>query len=249
MQINFYCDESCYLQNDGNDFMVLGAIYCPNTFKKTINKNINKIKYKYGFSPSFEIKWTKISNKTIGMIKEILKYIKEKPFIRIRTLIATGKKSLTFSSETNYNEWYYKMYFTLLKKNVHDIGVPVVDENQKIITFNKFKFFLDKKDSNSVKNAEKICICFRNLYYKVSIPSCFQYEIVDSKQMNLVQIIDIIIGAISYKIRNIKSSAAKLELVNYIEKLFDINLNLNSNYNENKFNNFIWVPSFKYDHE
>ena len=67
--------------------------------------------------------------------------------------------------------------------------------------------------------------------------------------MNLVQIIDIIIGAISYKIRNIKSSAAKLELVNYIEKLFDINFNLNSNYNENKFNNFIWVPSFKYDHE
>ena len=116
MEINFYCDESCYLQNDGNDFMVLGAIYCPNTFKKIINKNINKIKYKYRFSPSFEIKWTKISNKTIDMIKEILKYIKEKPFIRIRTLIATGKKSLTFLAKQIIMNGIIKCILLCLKK-------------------------------------------------------------------------------------------------------------------------------------
>lgn len=35
---SFYCDESCHLENDGNDVMLLGAIWCPQNCVKTINQ-------------------------------------------------------------------------------------------------------------------------------------------------------------------------------------------------------------------
>ena len=37
MKYNVYCDESCHLQNDGNDIMVIGGVFCSKT---KVKKNI-----------------------------------------------------------------------------------------------------------------------------------------------------------------------------------------------------------------
>jgi len=41
-----YCDESCHLENDGNDIMVLGAIMCDEIVKNQVFKEIKLIKVK-----------------------------------------------------------------------------------------------------------------------------------------------------------------------------------------------------------
>lgn len=58
---NIYCDESCHLENDHQQAMVLGAIWCPLEKIKEINKQIHALKIKHGMQPGFEAKWTKIS--------------------------------------------------------------------------------------------------------------------------------------------------------------------------------------------
>ena len=56
---NIYCDESCHLQYDESNVMVLGAVKCKDSLKKSIFRNIREIKMKHGLSSWFEIKWQK----------------------------------------------------------------------------------------------------------------------------------------------------------------------------------------------
>ncbi len=56
---NIYCDESCHLENDGINDMVLGAIWSPQDKIREINQHINEIKSHYGVQPNSELKWTK----------------------------------------------------------------------------------------------------------------------------------------------------------------------------------------------
>lgn len=46
---NVYCDESCHLENDGINDMVLGAVWCPQEKVKEINQAIKDIKKSMGF--------------------------------------------------------------------------------------------------------------------------------------------------------------------------------------------------------
>lgn len=58
---NIYCDESCHLEHDGINVMVLGAVWCQQTKLKEVNQRIREIKVRNKISPTAEMKWTKIS--------------------------------------------------------------------------------------------------------------------------------------------------------------------------------------------
>ncbi len=58
---NVYCDESCHLENDHQQAMVLGAVWCPLEKSREIAVRLREIKQKNGMSPQFEVKWTKVS--------------------------------------------------------------------------------------------------------------------------------------------------------------------------------------------
>ncbi len=58
---NVYCDESCHLENDHQQVMVLGAIWCPLEKTREISVRIREIKASHEVNPKMEIKWTKIS--------------------------------------------------------------------------------------------------------------------------------------------------------------------------------------------
>lgn len=56
MEYNTYCDESCHLEHDNINTMVLGAIWCAKEKKSKIFGRIREIKSEYGLSRNFEIK-------------------------------------------------------------------------------------------------------------------------------------------------------------------------------------------------
>lgn len=62
-KFNIYCDESCHLENDHQQVMILGAIWCSEDSSRSIAKRIKAIKAKHNLNPSFEIKWTKVSRR------------------------------------------------------------------------------------------------------------------------------------------------------------------------------------------
>ncbi|HEB32102.1 MAG TPA: DUF3800 domain-containing protein [Spirochaetes bacterium] len=54
---NIYCDESCHLEKDHIDVMVIGGIWCPKNEVRNTSVTIRNIKEKHNLSrDNFEIK-------------------------------------------------------------------------------------------------------------------------------------------------------------------------------------------------
>ena len=71
---NIYCDESCHLEHDGINVMVLGAVWCQQTKLKEVNRRIRDIKVRNGVSPTAEMKWTKLSPAMVQLYTDLVNY-------------------------------------------------------------------------------------------------------------------------------------------------------------------------------
>lgn len=223
IQINAYADESCHLEHDKIEFMVLGCIYCLKKDVNYISQKIKNIKIKYNLKPNTEIKWTKVSKNKIEMYKELIDLLYNEN-ISFRGWIAHDKKSLDHELfHQTYDDWYYKMYYYLFNY--------IISEN--IIDYN---IYLDIKDSRSGIKNEKL----RKILNSYKISNVNKVQSIRSEEVQLIQLTDLIIGAIGYKNRDLKTSIAKVELINYIENKFGISLLLNSSNGSRKFNIFHW---------
>ena len=59
--INVYCDESCHLEHDNSNIMVIGGVWCSKNRVKAISDKIKALKEQYQIKPNTEIKWVKVS--------------------------------------------------------------------------------------------------------------------------------------------------------------------------------------------
>ena len=50
---DIYCDESCHLEHDRQKAMVLGGIWCADSKRKEIARQIRQIKKKHDLSPKY----------------------------------------------------------------------------------------------------------------------------------------------------------------------------------------------------
>lgn len=223
IEINVYADESCHLEHDNVEFMVLGCVYCLKKDVRYISNKIKQIKRSYGLSPNTEIKWTKVSNSKLDMYKELIDLLYNED-LSFRGWVAHDKKSLDHELfHQTYDDWYYKMYYYLLNYIV----------TESIIDYN---IYLDIKDSRSVMKNRKLA----EILNKYNIFNVKKVQSIRSDEVQLMQLADVIIGAIGYDNRELKSSNAKCELVKYIENKFDVSFLLNTSKNNKKFNIFHW---------
>ncbi len=217
-EINIYCDESCHLEYDKSKVMVLGGIVCPKSIKTDVFNDIKEIKRKYNLT-FCEIKWTKISNRKIEFYKEIIKYFFENPKLRFRGLIVPDKSILNHKKyKQNHDKFYYKMYYDLL----YPITRPPYQYN----------VFLDIKDS---RGKDKINELRNYLAYTVK-----KIQEVRSEEVELIQLADLLIGANEYYCNKNTASAAKLEIMNFINdnchKCNNKDMNKTTDYCAHKFN-------------
>lgn len=114
--INIYCDESCHLPNDAQKAMVLGALWCFKDKAREHNRAIAELKVKHHLSPFFEIKWTKTSSGKLEFYKELINYFFDSRAMGFRAWVIPDKTVLSHDEyEQTHDEWYYKMYFYLLR--------------------------------------------------------------------------------------------------------------------------------------
>jgi len=228
-QINIYCDESCHLQNDKMPFMVLGAVWCPRYKVKEITNRINEIKEKHGLKKSAEIKWVKVSPSKIEFYKEILNYFFDNENLHFRGLVA-DKKNLKYDEyKQSHDDWYYRMYFTLLK-----------------IIFNpieKYRIYLDIKDTRGGSRVSELHEILCNKFKDYSRGVYYQLQLIRSNETSIIQITDLINGALSYSSRDLKTSPTKMELIDLIKNRSGLNLTHSTFPRETKFNLFFWSKS------
>ncbi|WKV08214.1 DUF3800 domain-containing protein [Thermoanaerobacterium sp. CMT5567-10] len=230
--INIYCDESCHLEHDGNDIMVLGAITSPECEKENIFKIIREIKMKHGLNSWIEVKWTKISDSKVDLYIELIDYFFNNPNLSFRSIIATNKSKLDHIryNKGSYDLWYYKMYFYLLD--------PLIDPS------NKYRIFIDIKDTKGGPRIKKLHEVLCNNIYDFNQDVIKDIKQISSKESEILQLADILIGALSYYQRNLYETSKNKGKKSVIERIITYNINMSqtTSRSEKKFNIFIWEP-------
>lgn len=223
---NIYCDESCHLENDGHRYMVLGALYCPIAKTHEIAIRIREIKQKHGIPSNRELKWTKVSSSKLALYKDLIDYFFDDDDLNFRALIAD--KSILDHDTFNqtHDEWYYKMYFDMLK--------VILDPECK------YRIYLDIKDTLGGEKVSHLHEVLCNSQYDFSHKIIERMQIVESHHVEQLQLADLIIGAISYLRNQNGESQAKLDLVERIRNRSKYSLNHSTLYKEKKLNLFFW---------
>lgn len=227
IEYNIYCDESCHLENDGINVMVLGAIKCPKEQRMRISKEIKAIKARHKLPTDFEIKWTKVSKTKLPFYLELINYFFNTPELSFRGLIIPDKSKLNHSKYNNtHNDFYYKMYFHLIN---------VMLENS-----NRYNVYLDIKDTQGSKKVEKLEEVLANANYDFDREMIKNIQQVHSHEAEQLQLADLIIGALGYVNRGLETSSSKVEIVERIQKLSGFSLKKNTLLSAKKFNLFVW---------
>src|SRR5713226_8877381 len=149
---NIYCDESGHLQNDHQQVMLLGAIWCPLEKVREIAIRIREIKRRHDLSSSFEIKWSKVSPAKSLFYMDLVDYFFDDDDLHFRALIVADKTKLHHQDFTqDHDTWYYKMYFNLLKV----LLAPSAE----------YRIYLDIKDTQSAAKVAKLHAALSNNMY------------------------------------------------------------------------------------
>jgi Protein of unknown function (DUF3800) len=227
--INIYCDESCHLENDHIKAMSLGAIWCDKTKIKHIAERIRALKTAHGLSRQFEIKWTKVSPAKLVFYLALIDLFFDTPELHFRGVVVPDKTLLNHVQfGQDHDDFYYKMFFTLLK--------VIFEPNQQ------YAIYLDIKDTQSQEMVKGLHDCLCNSQYDFNRETLNKIQQIRSHESELIQLADLMIGALSHLHRGVQTSVAKQALIEKIKVRSGYSLLQNTWYRESKFNLLIWRP-------
>ncbi len=226
MEYNIYCDESCHLKSNDGKHMLIGAVYCPKSKVKKINEYIKHLKENYNISNNIELKWHKIDWKTEKLYLDIINYFFNQDYLKFRVIVI-DKTTLDHKKyNQTENDFYYKTYYEMLKY---------------IITpENFYNIYPDIKDTNSYYYHQVMLNFLRIKIADINSRTIKKVQPIRSYEAPILQINDILIGALSYYYRNLNTNKSKLNIINEIQRLYDGPLDQTSAYSNTKFNIFIW---------
>lgn len=226
-RIHIYCDESCHLENDHLRAMVLGAIWCPASHRQALARKIKALKVEHGLPPQFEIKWVKVSSGQLPFYQALMDLFFDEPLLHFRGLVVPDKQALDHGKfRQDHDTFYYKQWYTLLNR--------LIDPSKR------YRVFLDIKDTRGQAKVKKLhdVLCSANYDFDRSVIESI--ELVHSHDVLLLQLADLLIGALSYVHRGLHDSSAKLALVAHLRHRSGLRLEQSSLLRADKFNLFVW---------
>jgi len=212
---NIYCDESTHLQHDGHPYMLISYVSCAYPQIKQHKDYIKLLKAKHKFKG--EMKWSNISKSKYPFYADVIDYFFATD-INFRTVIIDKNMIDKTKEGFTYNDFYFRMYYQLIHHKVNPA-----------YTYN---LYLDIKDTCSQKKLVKLG---EILNHKGSIRNI---QFIKSYESYLMQITDVLMGAINYHIRGLDKVIAKTKLIEKIQSHTKINLKGSTSLNEDKFNLF-----------
>lgn len=208
--------------------MVLGAVYCEQIEVKRISREIRRIKTSHGLSPDFEIKWTKVSKSKIEFYEDIVDLFLGDDQLRFRGLLIPDKAVLEHQNfDQTHDDWYYKMYYYMLRY----IFAPP----------HEFQVYLDIKDTLGGDKTRRLHEVICNDIYDFDRKCIRKVQQVRSHESEILQLADLLIGAIGYFNRGLEGNSGKLQILSKLRAAFGDNiLSKSSPFSNTKFNLFVW---------
>lgn len=203
--INIYCDESRHTSNPDDAFFVIGGIACPREYKHEIVRQIHTLKGRYKTQGEFG--WKRLSPNKQDFYWAILENFINDTNLSFRCLVANRnildhEQYNQGDEELGFYKLYYQMLVHWLKPNsLYHIYLDW-QQNKTRNRFSTLRDILQKKLSGRAKIAS--------------------LEPVVSKQIPLIEMTDLLIGAVGYDWNEINKSTTK---INFCKKLAE-SLNL-----------------------
>lgn len=224
---NIYCDESSHLLNDNSQVFTIGGVWVDKHKTEKILSELRDIKKRHSLSVSFEAKWTKVSESKEDYYCDLVKYFFDNEELHFRGVVVPDKSVLKHKIfNQDHDTWYYKMFYLLLsfifKPQSH------------------YNLYLDIKDSRS---NEKVVELQRilNIANSENFPVNKAQQI-RSHEVEIMQLTDILLGALSYSHRGLKTNNGKRRVVELVEASIGKNILNTSALEEEKFNVLVWKP-------
>jgi len=228
--INVYCDESCHLENDHIPVMVLGAVWCHADKSRGLSEALLRTKIRHGIKPEFEIKWTKVSPSKIDFYRDLVNFFFDNDDLHFRALIVPDKSKLVHEAfGQTHDAWYYKMYFDMLK--------VILDPETH------YRVYLDIKDTRGGAKAAKLREVLCNNFYDFSREIIERIQLVHSREVEILQLADLLIGLVAYANRGLEGSSAKVNLIQLMRRRSGYSLTRTTLLRESKVNLFRWHAS------
>jgi len=212
--------------------MVLGGIWCPTSSAYKYSYTLRQIKEDHGVPRHAEMKWTKVSPSRLACYLAWVNYFFDSVDLNLRALVIPDKNLLDHKSYGHSHEdWYWKMYFEMLK---------TILKND-----NQYRIFLDYKDTQGRYRASKLHEVLSNNMNDFDHTIIRKIQLARSHELELLQVADILIGAIGYSARGLKTSKAKLELIAQIKNRSGLDLRQTTQLGKSKwvFGIYCWISN------
>ena len=211
--VNIYCDESRHTSNLEDRFFLIGGVSCHRDKKKEIVHQIHKLKAR--FKTQGEFGWKRLSPNRRDFYWEILDLFINEKDLSFRCIIVDRN----ILDHDQYNDGdeelgFYKLYYQLLVhwlKPLHTYHIYLDWQQNKLQhRFSTLKDVLRRKLSGRAK-----------------IESL---EPVGSKNIPMIGLADLLIGAVGYQWNNYKTSQTKIAFCKDLSHLLNIQSLTSSTY-------------------
>ncbi|HQA29743.1 MAG TPA: DUF3800 domain-containing protein, partial [Brevefilum fermentans] len=203
--ISIYCDESCHLEHDHQPVMLFGAVWCPQEETRQHIEALRALKERH--QTRGELKWTKVSRSRESFFLDAVDFFFSSAHLNFRCVVVENKAKLDhgYYNQGSHDSFYYKMYFYLLRH--------IISEK------NQYDIYLDIKDTRSQIKIDHLKEVLSNNLLDFDRKVIRRMQHVRSKETELLQIADFLMGAIAYKHRSLTTNETKLKLINRICQL------------------------------
>lgn len=226
-EIIIYSDES---RHRGERFLLLGGLWIRADDIVPVENEIRQIRKNRGYRDSAgkwvdfrgEFKWTKVSDKYLRVYEDVIDLffkLLEAAKIRFCVMLVDTHNPVVQKYDNIKRDGYFKLLYQLYLHNckvpgLYKIYPDKITNPQHKVNLEKLRIALDK--SLTKKFAELVPQENRPEHYVQNITP------VDSKKTQILQMVDVVIGAIGYfQNRHFQQSGAKKAKIELMKYVFD----------------------------
>lgn len=223
MDFEIYCDESRQelfktRQGDGPNYVIIGGIWIEGAERDNYKSKIRALRKQH--SVHGEFKWNRVSPSRVEFYKALVRlFFEESMRFRCIVLRADELNAVKFHKADN-ELMFYKFYYQLLHHWIYD--------------FNRYRIFLDLKTNRVDDRLQVLMEVLQNANLTSEIISV---QVLPSHELDLLQLADLLIGAVGYRFHELHTSPSKLAVLAEIERYINQTIQPTSR-KESKFNVF-----------
>jgi hypothetical protein len=223
--INIYCDESRHTSNHADPFMVIGALSCPRDQRERVTRHLNLMRKQHNVWREFG--WKTLSPSRRDFYWALLDFFCNERDLAFRCLVVD--RNILDHDQFNQGDnelGFYKLYYQML---VHWLKPACA-----------YHLYLDWQQNQTQRRFTDLRdILRRRLTGKAKI-ECL--EPVNSRQVPMIQLTDLMIGAVGYSWNDRRGSEIKKTFCTDLARAVGLPvLKASTQLGEEKFNIFNFV--------